>query len=111
MVTALRSYERAGFVGDFGITEGGLVHCFTCGSDQSPAVVVAHSIRRIEGASDPGDNAELVAIHCGVCRTPGVLVLRYGPETPPEHGLVARAMRDGRSDDVLPGDQSPSEVA
>jgi len=42
--------------------------------------VAIDSLGRIEGASDPGDMAAVVAFTCPHCDAKDVLVLKYGPD-------------------------------
>jgi hypothetical protein len=38
------------------------------------------SLARLEGASDPGDMAAVIALTCPHCDARDVLIVRYGPE-------------------------------
>ncbi|MCU1375219.1 MAG: endonuclease [Actinomycetia bacterium] len=51
-----------------------------CGEATPADEVPVESLWRLEGASDPGDMAAVVAITCPHCDAKDVLVLRYGPE-------------------------------
>jgi hypothetical protein len=111
LTAVLASYESAGFDGQFAATEEGRVHCYSCGADADPASVELHSLRRLEGASDPDDMLAVAAISCATCDEKGVLVLNYGPNTTPGESTVLLGLEDRRDDDVLPGAQTPDEAA
>lgn len=59
--------------------EGGLVRCEKCGESVPAGEVGLDSLSRIEGASDPGDMAIVVALTCPRCSSRNALVLKYGP--------------------------------
>ena len=60
--------------------EEGLVRCESC-TQTSPADELAvDAVCRVEGASDPDDQAIVVAMTCPHCDTKATLVLKYGPE-------------------------------
>ena len=106
----LASYESAGFGAQFAATDEGQVHCYSCGSNTAPSRVELHSLRRLEGASDPADMLAVAAITCPACAVRGVLVLNYGPDTTPGESDVLIGLEDRRHDDVLPASQTPDEA-
>lgn len=62
------------------------------------------SLSRVEGASDPGDMAAVVALTCPRCSRGSVLVLTYGPEASAADGDVLLALPDPPSPvDTAPG--------
>jgi hypothetical protein len=69
-----------------------------------------HSLRRLEGASDPDDMLAVVALECGVCGVSGTMVLGYGPAASDIDGDVLRALQDRREEGDLPGHSPPSET-
>ena len=85
------------------------MRCATCEVVSDAVDVPMHSLRRVEGASDPADMAALVALSCPSCGERGTLVLTYGPAASPEEGDVLGALRDRRHDDVAPPSSAPSE--
>ena len=111
LTAVLASYESAGFDAQFAATDEGLVHCYSCGSNTAPAGVELHSLRRLEGASDPADMLAVAATTCPSCGVRGVLVLNYGPDTTPGESDVLIGLEDRRQDDVLPASQTPDEAA
>ena len=60
--------------------EGGLVRCETCGQSSGADEIGIDELCRVEGASDPGDMAIVVAFACPHCDTRDALVLKYGPD-------------------------------
>lgn len=111
-------YRASGFATDFHAEEAdptvrregdptAVLRCATCASAIDPRRAAMHSIRRLEGASDPDDMAAVVATTCPVCGADGTVVLGYGPMAGPADADVLLAMRDRRDDSVLPADQPP----
>ncbi|MFN8021304.1 MAG: hypothetical protein U0Q03_07230 [Acidimicrobiales bacterium] len=115
LTAVLDAYRASGFAGDFFAEEGpdggAIVRCGRCASALDPRRLEAHSIRRLEGASDPADMMSVVATSCPVCGTDGTLVVGFGPMASAVDGEVFLAMRDTRGDDVLPPSVAPDEVA
>ena len=109
LADVIRSYEDAGFIGQFGITEEGLLQCFTCSTNSRAGDAALHSLRRMEGASDPADMLAVLAVSCPNCATRGTVVVHYGPEAEPGESAVLMALRDQRSDDAVPAARAPSE--
>ena len=111
LTAVLASYDAAGFDAQFAATDEGLVHCYSCGDNVAPARVELHSLRRLEGASDPADMLAVAAIACASCGLKGVLVLNYGPDTTPGESDVLIGLEDRRDSDMLPASQTPDEAA
>src|SRR3954447_24965887 len=109
LADVIRSYEDAGFVGQFGITEDGLLQCFACGTKSRPGDATLHSLRRMEGASDPADMLAVLAVTCPKCSTDGTVVVHYGPESEPGESAVLMALKDERRDDRMPPARAPDE--
>lgn len=113
LTAVLDAYRASGFAGDFFVEEGGdggaVVRCGACASTLDPRRLAAHSIRRLEGASDPADMMSVVATSCPVCGTDGTLVVAFGPMASSGDAEVFAAMRDLRGDDVLPASVAPDE--
>jgi hypothetical protein len=81
------------------VTPEAMVRCGACHHDDHPSDLVLHRLRRIEGASDPGDMAAVLALTCNVCGAKGTLVVRYGPEAEPQDDAVLLAIDDQRFTD------------
>src|SRR5687768_7958366 len=110
LTAVLASYETAGFDAQLAATDEGQVHCYSCGENFEPSRVELHSLRRLEGASDPADMLAVAAVGCPSCSVKGVLVLNYGPDTTPGESDVLIGLEDRRDSDVLPGAQTPAEA-
>jgi hypothetical protein len=106
----LAHYEHAGFTGAFEIEDTGL-RCATCATTSPPSDFAMHSLRRLEGASDPDDMLAVVAITCPSCATPGVVVLMFGPEATRAESELLGAFRDRRDDGLAPPGAAPGETA
>ncbi len=85
METILEATERlraAGFDLDFAATATGQLRCAACGIDHDPEAMAIHEIVRYEGASDPGDEAILLALVC-TCGGRGLYTAAFGPDIAP----------------------------
>lgn len=109
MVQVLAEYAEAGFDADAFTTEGGRLLCGACGVASEPGSVDVHSIRRLEGASDPSDMSAVLALVCPACGARCTAVLRFGPEAGAGDQAVWLDTKDRRSSDTLPGDATPAE--
>jgi hypothetical protein len=110
LTDVLEGYSEAGFTSSFAAQEGGVVRCDTCGSELDPSRIHMHSLRRLEGASDPDDMMAVVALECGACGASGTIVLGYGPAASDSDSDVLVALQDRREDGDLPGHAPPSET-
>ena len=110
LTAVLSGYDAAGFDAQLAATDDGLVHCYSCGASAEPAQVALHSLRRLEGASDPADMVAVAAVICPTCDVKGVLVLNYGPDSTPGEADVLIGLEDRRDDEVLPAAQTPAEA-
>jgi hypothetical protein len=105
----LESYAAAGFDGDFVLGEVD-VSCRSCGAAAAPAAFELHSLRRLEGASDPADMAAVLALACPSCGRRGTLVARFGPESSAAEVDLLQQLRDHRFEDTtLPPSAAPHE--
>jgi hypothetical protein len=109
LVEVLGAYSEAGFNGDAFASKDGLILCGSCQSHLSPHYIGVHSIRRLEGKSDPSDNIGVVAIICPVCQSHATMVLKYGPEASPEEVAIWLGTKDRRKDWALASAHPPSE--
>lgn len=103
-------YDDAGFGSSWEITTAGSLRCGACEREMAPSSVPMHSLRRVEGASDPADVAAVLALTCPYCGTRGTLVIMYGPEMSADESDVLSALHDRRSDDVAPSHGAPGET-
>jgi hypothetical protein len=112
LVEVMEAYRSSGFTGDFGVDAEASVRCNACGSVMHAGRLAVHSLRRMEGASDPSDMLALVATTCPVCGSRGLLVLGFGPMASSEDADVLAALQDRRGDDLdlAPRDGPESEI-
>lgn len=94
----VRTFEARGYTGQLRAVDGGGVECLTCRQTIAAPDIAAEAISRHEGASDPSEMLAIVALRCPHCDTPGLLILNYGPDAPPEDADVLVAMADVRPD-------------
>lgn len=93
-LTILESIEHLraeGFGGDFFVREEG-VACGRCGHSHGVDELHVVSVLRVEGASDPADEAIVIGLQCSACDTRGVLVAGYGPTADPGEAAVVRQL-------------------
>lgn len=96
VVEALASLRRAGFDSDFAVAPGGLVRCVSCGHTHEAADLVVEAVVRVEGISDPADEAATFGLSCERCGLRGVLVVAYGPTASADEAAVVTALGDRR---------------
>lgn len=96
LVEVLDGLRAEGYDGTFVADDDGAVVCRACGTKVEASDVPLDGIRRVEGASDPGDMAAVLAIHCDTCGTRGPVVARYGPEAGPGDAALLSALDDHR---------------
>ena len=110
LTTVLAGYEGSGFDAAFSPRDASVIECLTCGATLPAAQFTIASLRRLEGASDPDDMIAVVAITCPMCSAQGVLVLGYGPMASAQDSDILVALHDGRGEDTLAADASPSDA-
>jgi hypothetical protein len=110
LTEVLALYADGGFTGIFSVSPEGLVECGTCGEESEPAAVPMHSLRRLEGASDPADMLAVAAVTCPSCNTRGTVTMMYGPMATPEESIVMSSLHDSRDDSLAPPDSAPDEM-
>ena len=86
-----------GFAADVIVHEDGQLCCRGCEHCVAPEDMDLLAIRRIEGASDPGDEAAVLGLRCAGCGDLGVAIVRYGPEAGPGDEAVLKAVADRRA--------------
>jgi hypothetical protein len=107
LIQVLAELARSGFDHDVLVDQDdGCLTCAVCRVRTSARDVHIDSLRRVEGASDPGDMAAVLAMTCGSCDTRGTAVVRYGPEASPGEAVVLVAMEE-RSLPVSPPGHGP----
>jgi hypothetical protein len=78
VLEAMTRLRRSGYAADFDATADGRLRCRACGTDHDPAGMAIDERVRYEGASDPADEAIVLAMRC-TCGRPGLYVAGYGP--------------------------------
>lgn len=96
LLEALDQLRRDGFDRDMFVTREATVRCGSCHHDAAPSDLNLHQLVRLEGVSDPGEEAAVLALECTVCGTRGTAVVRFGPEAEPQDVAVLRAVEDLR---------------
>lgn len=96
LVQVLEGLRQEGYDGTFVVDDDGTVRCRTCGSAVAPVDLQLDGIRRLEGSSDPADEAAVLAVRCPVCERLGAIVARYGPEAGPADEALLLAVEDRR---------------
>lgn len=110
LTEVLDSYAASGFASTFWAEADGNVRCDACQSLQPSRTMTMHSMRRLEGASDPADMAAVVATSCPVCGAEGTMVLSYGPGASEHDADVLIALVDRRDTPGLPQNAAPDET-
>ena len=110
LVDVLTGYAEAGFDMDFLALDGGRVACGRCGHEADATTFELHSLRRLEGASDPADMAAVLALRCPICDADGTLIVRFGPEATAEEAQLLELIRDRRDSEILPFGAAPNET-
>ena len=96
LMEALERLRAVGFAGDMFVTADATVRCGSCHEDTPPSELDLECLVRLEGVSDPADEAAVLALTCRVCGARGTAVVRYGPEAEPQEDVVLRAVEDHR---------------
>ncbi len=110
LVDVLRGYEEDGWTTTFELLDDGSLNCGSCGMAILSDAVKVHSLRRLEGASDPADMLAVVAVTCPHCGSGGVITLNYGPEMTEGQVALLHHAQDERSDGSAPGAAAPDET-
>jgi hypothetical protein len=98
LLEAIGRLRDMGYGGDLFITEEGMVRCGSCHHDTAPEALDLRHLVRLEGASDPSDEAAVLALVCRECGAQGTAIVRYGPEASPQDAEVLRVVEDHRLD-------------
>ena len=110
LVEVLKEYEDAGWTTAFEVLEDGSVRCGTCQVVTPPSSLEIHSLRRLEGASDPDDMLAVLAVRCPSCGGRGVIVVNFGPEMTEGQVRLMHEAEDRRFHDGAPPAAAPGEV-
>jgi hypothetical protein len=96
LLEVLDDLKAEGFTHDVRVTEEGELCCRECGYCVPAEDMELLTLRRVEGASDPGDEAAVLGLRCGRCGELGVAIVRYGPEAGPGDVIVLQHVDDRR---------------
>jgi hypothetical protein len=110
LVDVLRGYEEDGWTTTFGLLDDGSLRCGACEKSISADAVDVHSLRRLEGASDPADMLAVVAVKCPHCASGGVITLNYGPEMTEGQVALLHHAQDKRFAEGAPAAAAPDET-
>lgn len=96
---AIGTLEAAGFTSSFHVVPDAApptVKCDTCGTTMPAATIEVLELFRLEGESDPADEAVVAGARCESCGCRGVLVATYGPAADPSDADTVVALVDRR---------------
>jgi hypothetical protein len=96
LLEVLEHLRAHGFDRDMFVTEDAMVRCGVCHHDAAPNELELLQLVRLEGVSDPGEEAAVLALECTVCHARGTAVLRFGPEASAQEDAVLLAVEDHR---------------
>ena len=99
LLEATATLEADGFGADFHVVSDPepRVRCRTCGATMAPREIEVVRVLRVEGESDPADEAIVAGVRCIVCGCRGVLVVPYGPIADAADAEVVAALADARN--------------
>jgi hypothetical protein len=103
----IAGYAGDGYTLEFYVSDDGL-HS-PDGSTVRVDAVTIHSLRRLEGASDPADEVDVAAIDVAE-HGRGTVVLRHGPESSAAEAALLTTARDRRGATGVPADMPSSEL-
>lgn len=92
LTSVIEGLTADGYTAEFTPRPDAQVHCGACGNLSAAAELEVHSIRRLEGASDPDDMVAVVAAACPKCVELGTAVLAFGPMGSPTDADVMMAL-------------------
>jgi len=96
LLEALDQLRDKGFDRDMFVTSVAMVRCGSCHQDTAPKDLNLLELVRLEGVSDPADEAAVLALQCTLCGARGTAVVRFGPEAGPQDDAVLAAVEDHR---------------
>jgi hypothetical protein len=83
VLEAVQLLEREGYTASIDVRPEGTVHCATCSHTHPVGEALVDRVFRFEGASDPADEAIVLAVRCPHCGAKGVVVSGFGPSADP----------------------------
>ena len=94
VIEAIERLRSDGYMQGFSVV-GGALRCGACGWSHSAEGVEIEVALRVEGASDPADEAIVMGLRCDACQSSGVLVAGYGPTADPVESAVVLRLGQG----------------
>jgi hypothetical protein len=104
----LKQYEDSGFSIEYRIAPGPKVARYEPPTEASPEDFVLHSLRRLEGASEPDEMMAVAAISRADGSDKGVLVLPFGPNMSEDDAELLRSLEARRVEGGAPFGAPPS---
>lgn len=92
----LQGFAREGYQGSFIVQPDGRLLCASCRKAMPPGKVPLHSMRRVEGVSDPDDMSAIAALECPECGQRGTATFCVGARCPAEDGIALKALDNQR---------------
>jgi len=83
VLEAVQLLEREGYSSSVTVRPDGTMHCSACAHSHAVADALVERVFRFEGASDPDDEAIVLAVRFPDCGTKGVVVSGFGPSADP----------------------------
>ena len=96
LTAVLAAYQDDGYGEQMMVDDEGRLSCPSCGNRAEPEDIELHSLRRLEGASDPDDMVAVLAVACPSCGAKGTLVLPFGPQASEAEAEVLLRLSDAR---------------
>jgi len=93
---AIGRLRAEGYDADFRV-DGVELRCHACGLPHPPAEARMEAVVRVEGVTDPADEAIVLGLACVACGARGVLVSAYGIAASAAEATVMNALLDARS--------------
>jgi hypothetical protein len=109
--SVLSAYASAGYADQFTVDDDGSLRCCHCEQAARGDEVELHSLRRLEGASDPDDMSAVLAVTCPRCGTRGTAVVMFGPQASAGEAELLAQVQDRRTEaDDVPTAGAPGEA-
>jgi hypothetical protein len=90
---AIDRLVELGYAPDFDIRQHA-AHSAACLGEDGRLRFCVRRRYRFEGASDPGDEADVVGVVCAGCSVRGIVVSAFGPDADDELVQLAHFLRD-----------------
>ena len=94
---ALEALDKGGYTASFRPAGPHTIVCLACRTENHPGDVSLEDLVRIEGASDPADEAIVAGLRCPACDRRGTILLTFGPAGSADDGAILPALDDQRT--------------